>query len=70
MGLPGTPITEPAKLGWVILSLRKENVSTNVLFTKTSLHDCKNLCSLDCLGIEEKNEKNNEFVFTENLENS
>ena len=26
---------------------------TNLLFSKTSLHDYENLCSLDCLDIEE-----------------
>ena len=35
------------------------------MFTKTSLHDYENLCSLDYLGIEEKQEKNNEFVYGE-----
>ena len=35
------------------------------MFSKTSLHDYENLCSLDCLGIEEKHEKNNEFVYGE-----
>ena len=67
MGLPGKPIAELTKLGWVILSPGKENASTNILFTKTSLHlhDYENLCSLDCLGIEEKHEKNNEFIYGE-----
>ena len=65
MGLPGEPIAELTKLGWVILSPGKENASTNILFTKTSLHDYENLCSLDCLGIEEKHEKNSEFVYRE-----
>ena len=60
--LPGEPIAELAKLGWVILSPEKENNSTNILLTKTSLHDYENLRSLDCLGIEGKHEKNNEFV--------
>ena len=65
VGLPGEPIAELTKLGWVILSPGKENASTNILFTKTSLHDYENLCSLDCLGIEEKHEKNNEFIYGE-----
>ena len=65
MGLPGEPIAELTKLGWVILSPGKENASTNILFTKTSLHDYENLCSLDSLGIEEKCEKNREFVYGE-----
>ena len=63
VGLPGEPIAELTKLGWVILSPGEENASTNILFTKTSLHDYENVCSLDCLGIEEKHEKNNEFVY-------
>ena len=43
----------------------KENASTNILFTKTSLHDYENLCSLECFGIEEKHEKTNVFVYGE-----
>ena len=54
MGLPREPIAEITKLGWVILSPGKENNSTNIFFTKTSLHDCVKLRSLDCFGIEEK----------------
>ena len=63
VGLPGEPIAELTKFGWVIISPGKENASTDILFTKTFLHDYKNLCSLDCLGTEEKHEKNNEFVY-------
>ena len=62
MGLSGEPISELKKNRWVVLSPGKENVSTNIFFTKTSLHDYENLCSLDCLGIGEKHEKNNDFV--------
>ena len=65
VGLPGEPLAELTKLGWVILSPGKENASTNVLFTKTSLHGYENLCSLDYWGIEEKHEENNEFVYGE-----
>ena len=62
MGLPRKPIAELTKLGWIILLPGKENSLSNILFTKTSLHDYENLCSLDCLSIEEKHEKN-EFVY-------
>ena len=65
MGLPREPIAELTKLGWIILLPGKENSLSNILFTKTSLHDYENLCSLDCLGIEEEDEKNNEFVYRE-----
>ena len=57
MGLPGEPIAELTKLGWVtglFYRLKIKNASTNILFTKISLHDYENLRSLDCLGIEEK----------------
>ena len=65
VGLPGKPIAELTKLGWVILSPGKEKTSTNILFTKTSLRDYENLYNLDCLGIEEKQEKNNKFIYGE-----
>ena len=42
VGLPGEPIAELSKLGWVILWPGKKNTSTNILFTKTSLCDYEN----------------------------
>ena len=63
--LPGEPIVELARLVRVILLPGKENSLTNILFTRTPLHDYQNLCSSDCLGIEEKHAKNNEFVYRE-----
>ena len=42
LGLPGEPIAELSKLGWVISWPGKENTSTNILFTKTSLCDYEN----------------------------
>ena len=65
VGLPGELVAELTKLSWVTLSPENENASSNILFNKTSLHDYGNLCSLDCLGIEKKHEKNNEFVYGE-----
>ena len=65
MGIPGEPTAKLIKLCWVILSPGREDASTNVLFTKTSLHDYEKLCSLDCLCIEEKHDKNNESVYQE-----
>ena len=65
VGLPWEPIAELTKQGWVTLWPGKENASTNILFIKTSLHGYENLCGLDCLGIEEKHEKNNEFMYGE-----
>ena len=53
MELPGKPVAEVTKLYWVILSLEKENASTNILFTKTFGH------------WREKNDETNEFVYGE-----
>ena len=53
------------KSRWVILPPGKENALSNTLLTKMCLHDYENLCTLDCLGIEEKHENNNKFVYVE-----
>ena len=53
VGLEGKPVVELTKLGWVVVSPGNNSEVTNLLFSKTSLHDYENLCSLDCLGIEE-----------------
>ena len=36
---------------------------TNLLFSKTSLHDYENLCSLDCSGIEAHHVKSDDLVY-------
>ena len=59
MGLPGEPIAELTKFGWVIVSPGQEAGVMNMLFPKTSLHGYEKLCSLDCLGIEEKRHDSN-----------
>ena len=52
MGLHGKTIAELTNFWWVIVSAQQEAEVTNMLFSKTSLHDYEKLCSLDCLGIE------------------
>ena len=49
----GTDSWIELKFGWVIVSPGQEIGVTNMLLSKTSLHDNKKLCSLDCLDIEE-----------------
>ena len=39
VGLPGEPIAELPRFGWVIVSPGQETGITNMLFSKTSLHD-------------------------------
>ena len=45
MSLPGEPIAELAKLGWVIVSPVQETGITNMLFSKTSLHNYEKLAA-------------------------
>ena len=51
--LKGEPVAELTKLEWAVVLPGNNSEVTNLLFSKTSLHDYKNLCSLDCLDIEE-----------------
>ena len=59
LGLPREPIAESIKFGWVIASPGQETGVANMLFSETSLHDYETLCSLDCLGIEERRDDKN-----------
>ena len=57
IGLPGKPIAELTKRGQYIVSPGKENDITNILFIQTSIHVYEKLCSLDSLGVSEKQDK-------------
>ena len=46
IGLPGEPIAELTKLNWYIVSAGQRNDIANILFSQTSIHDYKKLCSL------------------------
>ena len=52
------------KFRWVIGSPGQEPRIRNMLFSKSSLHDYEKLCSLDCLGVEERRDDTN-YVFRE-----
>ena len=64
VGLPGEPIAELTKFGWVIASPGEETGVTNMLFSKTLLHDYEKLCSLDCVGTEDRRDDSN-YVYEE-----
>ena len=65
VGQPGEPIAEVTRLGWVVISPSQESGLTNMMLSKTSLHDYKNLCSLDVLGVKEKHVRREEVVYDE-----
>ena len=47
VGQPGELIVERTRLGWVVIFPGQESGLTNMMFSKTSVHDYENLCSLD-----------------------
>ena len=65
VGQSGEPIAELTRLGWVVISPGQESGLTNMMFSKTSVHYCENLRSLDVLGIKEEHVRQDEVVFDE-----
>ena len=69
VGQPGEPIAELTKLGWVVISPGQETSVTKMLFSKTSVHDCENLCSLDVLGVKDEHTKRDGKYMTNSKNN-
>lgn len=44
-------------------SPREKNDITNILFNQTSIYDYESPCSLDCLGVSEKQDKLDDCVY-------
>ena len=63
VGKPGEPIAELTRLGWVVISPGQESGLTNMMFSKTSIHDYENLHSLDVLGVKEEHVRRDEVVY-------
>ena len=54
VGQPGYLTEELTRLCLVVISPAQERGLTNMIFSKTSVYDYKNLCSLDVLGVGEE----------------
>ena len=65
VGQPGEPIAELTRLGWVVISPGQESGLTNMMFSKTSVHNYENICSLDMLGVKEDHVRRDEVVYDE-----
>ncbi len=53
VGKVGEPVGEFTRFGWTIMSPGTDNDDlTEMLFTKTSMHDYQKLCDLDVLGLQ------------------
>lgn len=46
-----------------MVSRREKNDITNTLFSQTSIYDYESPCSLDCLGVSEKQDKLDDCVY-------
>eukprot|EP00794_Sanderia_malayensis_P000965 gene965-biopygen216 len=64
LGKPGEPVGEMTKLGWTIISPGSEVDTEHLFFAKTSGTDYEKLCSLDILGLGDR-EVGNQSVFGE-----
>ena len=64
VALPVEPIALLTGFGWVVVSPEQETGVTNMLFSKTSLHDYQKLCSLDCQGVEDRR-ADSDYVYQE-----
>ena len=51
VGKMNEPIAEQTKMGWVIMSLGRENDLVSSRYTKTSVSDFDRLCDIDVLGV-------------------
>ena len=49
----------------MLISPGQESGLTNMMFSKTSIYDYENLCSLDVLGVKEKHVRRDEVMYDE-----
>ena len=64
VGQPGEPVAEKTLLGWTVMSPGKEREGPILLTQSTNL-DYEQLCSLDVLGLADRNENDQKTVFNE-----
>ena len=64
VGQPGEPVAEKTLLGWTVMSPGKEREGP-ILLTQSTILDYEQLCSLDVLGLADRNENDQKTVFNE-----
>ena len=57
------PVPESTKLSWYIASPGEKNDITNILFSQITIHDHEKLCCLNCLGVSQKHDKPDDYVY-------
>ena len=63
VGEVGQPTAEFTKLGWVVMSPGKEDLSRTYLTNAHPVCDYEQLCKLDVLGLQEREEETDESVY-------
>ena len=62
------PVAELTKLSWYIASPGEKNDITNILFSQITIHDHEKLCCLNCLGVSQKHDKPDDYVYEKFME--
>ena len=65
IGQPLEPIAELTTLGWMVMSAGSESNLSNVYATRMSSADYQELCSLDVLGLEDRQEGDQQVIYEE-----
>jgi hypothetical protein len=65
IGQPLEPIAELTTLGWTVMSAGSESNLSNVYATRMSSADYQELCSLDWLGLEDRQEGDQQVIYEE-----
>ena len=61
VGQPGQPVAEKTVLGWTLMSPGKEEGP--ILLTQSTTIDYEQLCTLDVLGLPDRNENDRKTVY-------
>ena len=62
------PVPELTKVSWYIASPGEKNDITNILFSQITIHDHEKLCCLNCLGVSQKHDKPDDYVYEKFME--
>ena len=65
IGQPLESIAELTTLGWTVMSAGSESNLSNVYATRMSSADYQELCSLDVLGLEDRQEGDQQVIYEE-----
>ena len=65
VGNPGEPIADYTRLGWTLMSPGKVREHEAMMLTRSTIEDYSQLCGLDVLGLEDKQDGDQSTVYDE-----